>query len=400
MSEDLASLDTIATTEPTTQTEDSVPNLPQSTEPNIDHIYDGFDMRVRMAAWGEQNGVMIVSRPGIGKSHRVDQILNEMEDNDECPAHSHEFVSGTITPLALHETLYANSGGSNVLIFDDVEFSGRSNAVKITSALKGALEGQGESDERVVEWRSGSKRLSDQDIPQSFRFNASIIFLRNEWPGGSEHWEAVLSRCLNYEFEVGYEDRMELIREVARSDGWNTELDYRERKETAEWLVERTTPDMYQVDLRTLEQAFGFRDSKVVEWDSRTWKQIILEELGYNQLQVLAKESLAHSQNIFEAQILFTNTINRDDTPHELNDGETFFDQFDDPERIEVEYVKCMENVIIDSNDDGERAVDDEHYRAISSAGEATDHFLEVGDYSSNKTYYKRRDHDVGHMEV
>ena len=394
MTEDLTHLDTIPTEQ---NAQDSASNLPARATPQVDDIYTEFDRRVRMAARKEQEGVMIVSRPGIGKSHRVGEILEDEAENDDSPHYQHEFVSGTITPLALHETLYANSGASTVLVFDDIEFSGYSNAVKIASALKSALEGEGNDDERIVEWRSGSKRLRENNVPQSFRFEGSIVFLRNDWPKSTPHWDAVLSRCLEYEFSLSFSDRMRLIREVAKSDSWDTDLDYTGRMETVEWLLERTTADMDNVDLRTLEQAFSFRDSDVI--DDGKWKQLLLSELGYDTLEVLAKESVANGQNLFEAEILFWNTVEAPETRWDTDSTGTFFEQFDDPTAIEAQYVDVIRNVVIDSADDGERAVADDYYEQIDCAGAATDWFLDRAEYSSNKTFYERRDRDVGHME-
>lgn len=387
MPEDLTHLDTINTEEET----DEADNLPDVGEPQLDGIFEEFDTYVRMAARGEQTGVIIVSRPGIGKSHRIDEVLQEEEENDDSIAHDHSFVSGYSSPLALYETLYANQMEGNVLVLDDVE--GITQDDRSASLLKAALEGEGSGDERVVDWNSASNRLAKKDLPESFEFSGTIVFLFNEIPSGSVHWEAVISRCLLREFGVTFSDRMRMIREVAKADhGYG--LDYSDRIDTANWLIERTTPDMDAVDLRTLIQAFELRTSSVV--DGGEWKRMILDQLGYGRRKRAAQEAIAETPNLFEAQIVYRNTIEKMPAVDEEDPENWFLEQFD--KETKVRYVKSLRTEVLDNEvDEEEMFIDRSWYDEIDSVGATVDHFREYTDYC-RKTYFNWKNADLDEM--
>ena len=382
MTADLTHLDTVKSE----QESQADGPLPDTTEPQVDDIFEEFRNYLKMAARGEQTGVYVHSRPGIGKSYQAEELLKEEVDNRDSACHRYRFVSGYVSPLSLYEVLYASQEEGMVIVFDDITFGGHSQAKRCANLLKGALEGEGSSDRRTVEWRSKSSTLRDKEMPEQFVYNGTCVFIANDKPD-SVHWEAVLSRCLVREFNINYSDRMRLIEEVAKADhGFG--FDYSTRMSMAHWITDRATPDMEDVDLRTLIQAFELRASSVTEGDE--WKRMLLDQLGYGRRERIAREAVAEAPNWFEAQILYRNTIEQLKGIDEEDEVNWFFEQFDD-KQPQIEYVHELRTEVLDTDvPKDERVVEGSWYYDIQSVGDAIDHWEEMTGYN-RKTFYNRK---------
>jgi|APHM01.1.fsa_nt_gi hypothetical protein len=153
-----------------------------SQEPDLDDVYAEFDAYIRMTSRAEQTGLIVRSRPGIGKSHRADEILEDERDNHDEGCDEYSFTSSYSSPLALYHTLFRASNEGHTLVLDDV--TGITNDKRSAALLKAALEGQGRGDDRIVEWQSASSALEERGLPQAFSFDGTLIFLFNEIPSG------------------------------------------------------------------------------------------------------------------------------------------------------------------------------------------------------------------------
>ena len=391
MPKDLTHLDTIGV-----EDESDADDLPAKRVPQVDDIFTEFDRYVRMAARGEKNGVLIESRPGIGKSHRVDEVLQDEQDKDDdvSECHSHTFVNGYVSPLAMHETLYRNQARGNVLILDDISFGGGNNAERTANLLKAALEGEGSSDKRVVEWRSASSRLAQKEIPEAFQFNGTIIIIGNDYPE-SEHWDAVRSRCLERVFEVNHSDRMRLLREVAKADHGHDELEYEDRIEMAEWLTERCTKDMDDVDLRTLVDAFELRVSSTT--DEGEWKKLILDQLGYGRRERVGMEAIARTPNYVEAQAVYRETIREMPSVEHEEEENWFLHQFGDETR--AEFVDDLYAVEERSSPPEDSFVGSGLYREITNVGDCVERW-KAATGMTEKSFYNYKNRDLNSLSV
>ncbi len=371
-----------------TDADDGTDEVQTTDSPDLDDIYAEFDAYTRMAARGEQAGLIVRSRPGIGKSHRAEEILEEERDERDQGATEYTFKSSYSSPLALYDTLYKASNEGHTLVIDDV--TGITSDKRSAALLKAALEGQGSTEQRYVEWQSASDSLEKRDLPQSFQFQGTIIFLFNEIPSGSAHWDAVVSRCLVRNFTVSHHNRMKIIREVAKADYEG--LTYRERMDTAEWIIDRATRSMDSIDLRTLMQAFQFRTSSVVQnLPDRDWTDMLLDQLFSDRRRRMAHESIGATPNLFEAQITYRQNITASDlVDHEIEDN-WFLQQFD-PE-TQARFIRDLEASCLDGEvpDDDARTVGAKWYGAIENVGDAVEYWTDVSGMS-RKTYFNRKD--------
>ena len=282
---------TTTTTESTTSESD---NLPARAKPDVEEYFDTLKTYTRMAARGEQNGVLVKARAGIGKSFQIEEVLKNEVEREDSHCWDYSIKAGYVSPMALYETLYEQQAEGNVLVLDDVE--GVASSDTAASILKAALEGQGSTDKRFVEWDSNSNRL-DEEVPEQFEFRGSIIIVCNDVPSGNSHWQAVESRCMTYEMTFTFEERMDLIREVAKSP--YESLTYEERMSVANWLTEHTTSEMEHVDLRSLFKCFDLKQSSVL--DGEEWKRHAAEQLGIDKETIVAKELLREAETVSEA---------------------------------------------------------------------------------------------------
>jgi len=273
-------------------------NLPARSKPDVDNYYSTLHTYTRMAARGEQNGVIVVGRPGIAKSYQIEETLKDEVKDDESTCWDYCIRAGYVSPMALYETLYENQAEGNVLVLDDVD--GVADHDTAASLLKGALEGQGSSDSRIVEWDSNSNKLGE-DVPQRFEFRGSIIMVFNEVPEGNEHFQAVKSRSMHYDLQFTFEERMQLIKEVAKANYEG--LSYGDRMEVANWLIEYTTSEMDNVDLRSLFKCFDLRKSSVLA--GHEWKLHAAEQLGISKDTIIATEVMKQTDTVKEAAKAF-----------------------------------------------------------------------------------------------
>lgn len=140
-------------------------------------IYDDIKMRFEtldlmvQASLKGLNRSMIVSGPaGLGKSTGV---MNALE-SAKC---EFALIKGFITPKQLFTLLYRNKNQDNIIVFDDADCI-FSDEVSL-NLLKASCDS---SDKRYITWLS-SRGIADEDgedVPSTFEFRGSIIFITNK----------------------------------------------------------------------------------------------------------------------------------------------------------------------------------------------------------------------------
>lgn len=285
---------------------DGVTDLPAKPEPDTHEFFKTFKTYVRMGARGEEHGVLIDGRPGIGKSFQAETVLKEEVEDDESPCMMYEFVDGYLSPMALYEELYRMRYENAVLVLDDVD--GIADNDTAVALLKAALEGQGSGDKRTVSWQSKSSKLDD-DVPDKFEFKGSIIMMFNDVPD-NPHFNAVKSRCMPFDMDFDYDERMTLIHEVAKAS--HDDLEYGERMEVANWLINHSQEGMAHVDLRTLFKCFSLYSSSVIEGDE--WKIHAAEQIGIDDDAMQAMELLEEYSSHEEAARKFPSYTRHEET--------------------------------------------------------------------------------------
>lgn len=147
---------------------------------------------------GVVRGMVVTGPPGVGKSFGVEQVLKDAGimkklSNDSLRRFGVE--KGAATPIGLYQLLYDYSAEGSVLVLDDCD-SVLYDELSL-NLLKAALDS---GKNRTLSWRSESRALANNGVPDQFDFKGSIIFITNvkfERTRGKlkDHLDAIMSRC-------------------------------------------------------------------------------------------------------------------------------------------------------------------------------------------------------------
>lgn len=150
---------------------------------------------------GVVRGMVVTGPPGVGKSYGVEKVIREAEMMNKMSGGSGNtgrkfgMEKGAASAIGLYKLLFEYSNEGSVLVMDDCD----SVLYDETSLnlLKAALDS---SPRRFLSWRSESRVLRNEGIPDRFEFKGSIIFITNlkfEATRGKikDHLDAIMSRC-------------------------------------------------------------------------------------------------------------------------------------------------------------------------------------------------------------
>ena len=167
----------------------------------IERLRERFEILEDMtyaACDGVVRGMVVTGPPGVGKSFGVEKVLKEAGimkklSNDSLRRFGVE--KGAATPIGLYQLLYDYSADGSVLVLDDCD-SVLYDELSL-NLLKAALDS---SPKRTLSWRSESRALANNGVPDTFDFKGSIIFITNvkfERTRGKlkDHLDAIMSRC-------------------------------------------------------------------------------------------------------------------------------------------------------------------------------------------------------------
>ena len=195
----------------------------QTDEERIADIGARFEMlddMTKAVLNGDIRAVIVSGPPGVGKSYTVEGQIEKanMFANISNTKPKHEVVKGSASPIGLYKKLYEYSDENSVLVFDDCD-SILFDDVSL-NLLKGALD-SGKS--RKISWLSESRVLKQEDIPTSFQFKGSVIFITNlkfdavKSQRLKDHLEALQSRCHYLDLTLDtMRDKILRIRQIAK----------------------------------------------------------------------------------------------------------------------------------------------------------------------------------------
>lgn len=167
----------------------------------IDRLRERFSILEDMtyaACDGVVRGMVVTGPPGVGKSYGVEQVLKDagvMQKLSQDSNRKFGVEKGAASPIGLFQLLYQYSGAGSVLVLDDCD-SVLYDELSL-NLLKAALDS---SPKRTLSWRSESRALSNNGVPDTFEFKGAIIFITNvkfERTRGKlkDHLDAIMSRC-------------------------------------------------------------------------------------------------------------------------------------------------------------------------------------------------------------
>jgi hypothetical protein len=154
----------------------------KASEFGINERFGFVEQMVGMVAKKTIASAIITGQGGLGKTHTVLKALktNGMADTTDLAKFevgarintpkSYKVIKGFSTAKGLYRTLFEGNG--QVLVFDDCD-SVLTDPVAL-NLLKGALDSYGE---RWISWNADMK---DEDLPRTFKFTGTIIFISNK----------------------------------------------------------------------------------------------------------------------------------------------------------------------------------------------------------------------------
>lgn len=253
---------------------------PEENPPDLERFYGPLENYVRMVAHGYCNLLLLDAKGGLGKTYNVNRILEEELDAGEWT-----HLKGFTTPVELYTTLWKGRSDGHILFLDDM--SGITKNTKAVDMLKAATDTNG--DENWVEYRSSRgidhPTRDDDKLPQTFHFGGRIIMSFNETPKDDPHFSALKDRGTDYHFRLTYDERLSLIREIAKLSHFSP-LSVQEQQETAEWVA-AVTDRSVEVSIRTFENVCQMRHYGQQEGEN--WERMALEvfDLDYQRYLII-----------------------------------------------------------------------------------------------------------------
>ena len=167
--------------------------------PEVEKYFEPIFNKIEILLNSEnKRGLLIVGSQGIGKTFNTIAYLTKKNVN-------FEYLRGHITPLAFYIKLHNNN--NSLFVLDDIVSLLKND--DIVSILLGALDKDG-----LVEWTSSQKIV---EIPDRFKFNGKIIIIANKLSKEDDPFvQAIIDRCIVFEFVMSREKKVSLLYEMAK----------------------------------------------------------------------------------------------------------------------------------------------------------------------------------------
>lgn len=194
---------------------------------------------------------------GLGKSFCTINSLKEFTDFNNVA-----YLNSKTTPLALYQFLYKHK--DKVILFDDI-IGLLDNDVSVgilMSALWSATK------QRIIHYETTAKVFYKLNLPSSFEFMGKIIILTNHLNLKSKYISALQDRGFFWEFNFGYKDKIEIMREIVKVQ--HEELDKEQRQEVFAFVIAESNPTTKNFSFRALIKAYN-----LYRYNPNTWKELV-----------------------------------------------------------------------------------------------------------------------------
>jgi hypothetical protein len=197
---------------------------PVVSEFGINQRFAFVEQMVDMIVQKTLPSAVITGEGGLGKSYTV---LKSLEKNGFTnltdlanfevgskvnKAKSYTVVKGYSTAKGLYRTLFENNG--MVIVFDDCDSILKDDVAK--NLLKGALDSYSK---RYISWMAD---MRDDDLPKSFEFTGSIVFVSNMALDKID--QAIRTRSLVVDLTMTEEQKVERMEVISLSDEFLPEI--------------------------------------------------------------------------------------------------------------------------------------------------------------------------------
>ena len=289
--------------DPTMQPIEAVPDFVQeykdteTDEEAMERIGRSFEILDELtvaSGKGIVRGMVVSGAPGIGKSFGVEHTLERMNSPAKIAGKDPKFevIRGTASALGLYKTLYLNRHKGFVTVLDDCD----SILYDETSLnlLKAALDS---GNKRSLHWLTDSRSLKEDDIPSSFEYDGSVIFLTNldfrrtNASKIKDHLNAIMSRCHYLDLELSTtRDQILRIKQIVSAGMLKSyRFDEAAQQEVVDF-IETNKDDMMELSLRMVKKIADLREAMPTKWMEFAEATCIKPETKYRR-RLAAKET-------------------------------------------------------------------------------------------------------------
>jgi len=237
----------------------------------VSNCYTEMDSNTDMVLKGISYGTIVEGRGGTGKTYRIlNQCLRE------CGADNVAYTDSYTTPASFYVWLYKNRD-KRVCIIDDC--AGFMNNDKILAFLKGALWHTNDGKTRIVNYMT-TKPLNDEygePIPSTCEVECRLIIITNWLDDEKPHVKAVLSRVNRIRVDVPYKELLSILEQVIKKE--YKSLTDAERKQCLEFLMENTSKNTPELNIRTLLRVMDYREYAKQRNAGDLWRTLSLKLL-------------------------------------------------------------------------------------------------------------------------
>ena len=252
----------------------AAPKPQESDEVVMARIAERFEILHEMSracCEGTIRAMIVTGPPGVGKSFGVEAELERAALLDRISGKrvKSEVVKGAATPIGLYQKLYQFSDPDNVLVFDDCDMLFYDDLS--LNLLKAALD---TGKKRRISWNSESSALKKEDIPNSFDFKGSVIFITNlkfeniKSKKLQDHLAALESRCHYLDLTLDtVRDKLLRIKQIVATGELFQDYDFSQTQqdEIIEFLFENSSK-LREVSLRTAIKMADLYQSFPLKW--------------------------------------------------------------------------------------------------------------------------------------
>lgn len=237
------------------------------SEFGINERFSFVEKMVSMVAKKTIASAIITGQGGLGKTHTVLATLKSegMADTTDLgqfeigarinTPKAFRLVKGFSTAKGLYRTLFEGNG--QVLVFDDCD-SVLKDPVAL-NLLKGALDSYGE---RWINWNAD---IRDEDLPRSFKFTGSIVFISNMDLERVD--QAVRSRAMCVDLTMTQEQKVERMTVIARNEDFMPDYGKGLKEDALKFIADNIN-SISNLSLRTLIAVTKIRA------EGGDWKQL------------------------------------------------------------------------------------------------------------------------------
>jgi len=235
------------------------------SEFGINQRFSFVEQMVDMIVAKTLPSAVITGEGGLGKSYTVLKSLEKSGfknltdlSNFEVGtkvnvAKSYVVVKGYSTAKGLYRTLFENNG--MVIVFDDCDSILKDDVAR--NILKGALDSYSK---RYISWNAD---MRDEDLPKSFEFTGSIVFVSNMPMEKVD--QAIRTRSLCVDLSMTEMQKLERMEVIANTDEFLPDVSKAAKSMALEFLKANVTkiPNM---SLRSLIAVTKIADSGNPNW--------------------------------------------------------------------------------------------------------------------------------------